>query len=209
MAEAAEPAGRRDEVEHLLEASLARRGRRLPARERRVELGATLVFALVLGGSLAACGLPFSLDPLVLGLVAAYAVAVRVAYPVGTVSAVPTQLFVVPLFALVEAPVVPLLVFGALVLSTTVACLLGRSRWDRLLFAGGDSLHTFGPVAVLTLSGHAVGLHAPWPVLAGALVAQAGVDYLATTVRQWLISGVRPALQLHVLAQVCGRSTRP
>src|SRR3954468_6446803 len=143
MADAAAPAPQ--DAEALLESSWGRRGAPLPRRERLIE--AVLTVALLaaclalLHWTSPAAGIGLAVIP-VLG---AYAASIRVVFPVGTGFTTPSQLFLVPLFALAPAPVVPLLVVAGLVLARLVDVALGRTRMDRLRGGGGHGARPHGP----------------------------------------------------------------
>src|SRR3954453_21638074 len=139
MADAAAPAPQ--DAEALLESSWGRRGAPLPRRERLIE-------AVLTAGLLAACvallqatSLPSSVDLAVIPVLVAYAASIRVVFPVGAGFTTPSQLFLVPLFALAPAPLVPPLVVAALVMARLVDVALGRSRLDRLALCGGNAVY--------------------------------------------------------------------
>jgi len=174
----------------------------LPRRERLIEVALTVALlaaclALVPGTS-ATEGVGLAVIP----VLAAYAASIRVVFPVGTGFTTPSQLFLVPLFALAPAPVVPLLVVAGLVLARLVDVALGRTRMDRLVVCGGNAIYTLGPALVLTVAGRHDSLAAPVPLLLAAFAAQLLFDLLSGVMREWLASGVRPQLQLRVQAQV-------
>src|SRR5688572_33339171 len=108
----AETPGGSDE---LLEASWTDRDRAVRGRELRLELAMTALFlaglaALLLVG-------PAELPHPVVGVVVvAYAIAARADFAIGSGHVVPTQVFLVPLFVLAPAPLVPALVFAGLAL---------------------------------------------------------------------------------------------
>src|SRR4051794_906100 len=200
MADAAAPAPQ--DAEALLESSWGRRGAPLPRRERLIE-------AVLTGALLAAClGLLHGTSPTagielaVIPVLVAYAASIRVVFPVGTGFTTPSQLFLVPLFALAPAPVVPLLVVAGLVLARLVDVALGRTRMDRLVVCGGNAIYTLGPALVLTVAGRHDPLAAPVPLLIAAFAAQLLFDVVSGVMREWLASRVRPELQLRVQAQV-------
>jgi diguanylate cyclase (GGDEF)-like protein len=200
MADSAAPAPQ--DAEALLESSWGRRGAPLPRRERLIEVALTVALlaaclALVPGTS-ATEGVGLAVIP----VLAAYAASIRVVFPVGTGFTTPSQLFLVPLFALAPAPVVPLLVVAGLVLARLVDVALGRTRMDRLVVCGGNAIYTLGPALVLTVAGRHDSLAAPVPLLLAAFAAQLLFDLLSGVMREWLASGVRPQLQLRVQAQV-------
>src|SRR4051794_28529672 len=190
------------DAEALLESSWGRRGAPVPRRERLMEV-------VVTAGLLAAClallnatSLTSGIDLAVIPVLAAYAASIRVVFPVGTGFTTPSQLFLVPLFALAPAPVVPLLVVAGLVLARLVDVALGRARLDRLVVCGGNAIYTLGPALVLTAAGRHDSLAAPLPLLLAAFAAQLLFDLASGVMREWLASGVRPQLQLRVQAQV-------
>src|SRR3954447_921001 len=120
------------DAEALLESSWGRRGAPVPRRERLMEV-------VVTAGLLAAClallhatSLTSRVDLAVIPVLAAYAASIRVVFPVGAGFTTPSQLFLVPLFALAPAPVVPLLVVVGLVLARLVDVVLRRTRMDPL-----------------------------------------------------------------------------
>src|SRR3954468_15530187 len=190
------------DAEALLESSWGRRGAPVPRRERLMEV-------VVTAGLLAAClallnatSLTSGIDLAVIPVLAAYAASIRVVFPVGAGFTTPSQLFLVPLFALAPAPVVPLLVVAALVVARLVDVALGRARMDRLVVCGGNAIYTLGPALVLTAAGRHDSLSAPVPLLLAAFAAQLLFDLLSGVIREWLAAGVRPDLQLRVQAQV-------
>src|SRR3954465_14434830 len=200
MADHAAPAPQ--DAEQLLESSWGRRGAPLPRRERLIEVALT-------GALLAAClalvqttSLTSGLDLAVIPVLLAYAASIRVVFPVGAGFTTPSQLFLVPLFALAPAPLVPLLAVAGLVLARLVDVALGRTRMDRLVVCGGNAIYTLGPPLVLTVAGRHDSLAAPVPLLLAAFAAQLLFDLVSGVMREWLASGVRPELQLRVQAQV-------
>src|SRR2546425_9258874 len=85
--------------------------------------------------------------------VASYAVASRVDFEVGTGSAVPTQLVLVPMLALLPAQYVPLLVLAGLLLGGLPEYARGRVPVDRSLLRFVNSWHAVGPALVLVVAG--------------------------------------------------------
>ena len=170
-------------------------------REWRVEAAVTLLFAVVATLLWTRAPAGWAPDAGIAALVAAYALAARVKFPIGLAATLPTQLFLIPLFCAAPAAVVPLLVAGALTLGHGVAFVAGRGRLDRITCVGGDALHAVGPAAVITLAGTEA-MQAPSWVLVLALIAQFPVDLLSGVLRERLISGVAPAFQLLVQVRV-------
>jgi diguanylate cyclase (GGDEF)-like protein len=190
------------DAEALLESSWGRRGAPLLLRERLLELCLTLAFLAACWGLVVLVGTEGELDPMVVPVLAAYVASMRVAFPLGAGFAVPTQLFLVPLFAFAPAPVVPFLVVIGLAIARLIDIARGRARLDRLVLSGGNAIYTLGPALVLVASGHHDATSAPWPVVVLAFAAQLAFDLGSGIGREWLASGVRPQLQLRVQAQV-------
>ena len=191
------------ELEELLEATWAGRDRRLGARERRFEGGLSAAF--LLGAALLALGAaPAGWHPglLLIALVAAYAAASLVLYPLGVADLVPTQPFLVIMFALAPAAVVPLLVWAGLALGRLVQTARGQRHAERMLLSGGDAIHALGPALVFVALGHLDAAEAAWPVWIAAFVAQVLLDNVAATLREGVVHRVRPQLQVPILAQV-------
>ena len=114
----------------------------------------------------------------------------------------PTQLFLVPLFALAPAQVVPALVLAGLVLSALAAAATGRTRWDRVVHSGGDAAHALGPAIVLVaLAGGDAATAGP-AVIALAFGAQLIFDFASSSLHDLVVFGVRPKLHVRVLVQV-------
>jgi diguanylate cyclase (GGDEF)-like protein len=200
MADPAAPAPQ--DAEALLESSWGRRGAPLPRRERLIEAALTVLLLAVCVALLRATSLTAAVDLAVIPVLVAYAASISVVFPVGAGFTTPSQLFLVPLFALAPAPVVPLLVVTVLVLARLADVALGRTRMDRLVVCGGNAIYTVGPALVLTAAGRHDFLAAPVPLLIAAFAAQLLFDLASGVMREWLASGVRPQLQLRVQAQV-------
>jgi diguanylate cyclase (GGDEF)-like protein len=194
---AATPAG----SDELLEASWTDRDRAVRGRELRLEIGMTVLFAAGLA-ALLLLGPVEAPHPIVAVVVLAYAVAARTDFEIGSGHVVPTQVFLVPLFVLAPATLVPALVFVGLAVGLLGEVALGRSRLDRLAYCGGDSIHALGPALVFTLlaSGHAASA-APLVILL-AFVAQLAFDFASSSLHDRLVFGTRPEIHVRVLLQV-------
>src|SRR4051794_17374398 len=142
MADHAAPAPQ--DAEQLLESSWGRRGAPLPRRECLIEATLTVALLAACLALLRAPSFTAGLDLAVVPVLAAYAASIRVVFPVGAGFTTPSQLFLVPLFALAPAPIVPLLVVAGLVLARLVDVALGRTRMDRLVVCGGNAIYTPG-----------------------------------------------------------------
>ncbi len=188
-------------TEELLEGSWAARGRDLLRTERFVELLLTAVFAAAVSALLALTPGDLHVEPLAVLLVVGYAAAAQVHVPLGDATALPTQLFLVPLFAVASPALVPVLAAAGLALALALDIARRRVPRDRLLFAVPDALHSVGPAAVLLAAGSPALLDAsPWVLLA-ALAAQFALDAFANLVRYRLAGDVCVGLQARLLAQ--------
>src|SRR3954470_9216391 len=170
MADSAAPAPQ--DAEALLEYSWGRRGAPLPRRERLVEAVLTVALLAACLALLHATSLTAAVDLAIIPVLAAYAASIRVVFPVGAGFTTPSQLFLIPLFALAPAPVVPLLVVAGLLIARLVDVALARTRMDRLVVCGGNAIYTLGPALVLTVAGRHDSLAAPVPLLLAAFTAQ-------------------------------------
>src|SRR4051812_1595083 len=195
-------AERGDELEELLEATWSARDRRFGTRERCVEAALTTLF--LLGAVLLLLALPadWRPDPLLIALVLAYTAASMVLYPLGVGDIIPTEPFLVVMFAVAPAPAVPLLVWVGLLLRRLIQGIVGHRHPERLLLAGGDAAHALGPAVLFVLLGYTFAGDAPWPLWIAALGAQLVFDSLSATIREGLVHRVRPDLQLPLIAQV-------
>src|SRR5207253_9198016 len=81
--------------------------------------------------------------------VASYALASRIDFEVGTGSAVPTQLVLVPMLALLPVQYVPICVMAGLLLGGLPEYVRGRVPVDRSVLRLVNSWHAVGPALVL------------------------------------------------------------
>src|SRR5438093_9221148 len=132
-------------------------------------------------------------------LVAAYAAAYRLDFEIGTGSAVPTQLILVPMLFVLPAGFVPFAVAGAIVLSSLDECVRGRLRLSRVSLRVVTAWHAVGPALVLGLAGERPPRLSDWPLYAAALAAQFGLDAASSAGREWVALGVRPSVQLRAM----------
>lgn len=179
------------------EAIEEQRARRVAAVARRDRWSAVLV-----GGTffLAATALPFVFGsrgaiPWLTAslLVVAYAVAFRVEFEIGTGTAVPTQLVLVPMLFLVPLGGVPLCVAAGIAVANLVDVVRGRMHAERMVFSVGVcAWHSVGPVLVLALAAAGPPRLAQAPLYVAALAAQWTFDFAANAVRLKLGMGVSP-----------------
>ena len=187
-------------VEHGLDAVAADelvRGARTRYEQARLALRARLTFTVAglacVAGFLAAGTLadngPAARIHIGALFVVMYAIVSRVEFEIGTGSAVPTQLVLVPMLFAMPIGFVPAAVAGALVLRTIGERPSPLRDPTRVFPLFLSAAHTFGPVLVIALGGGLPLRAAAWPVYVAALVAQfafdvgnAGVNVLANRV---------------------------
>jgi HD-GYP domain-containing protein (c-di-GMP phosphodiesterase class II) len=190
-------------AEALLEQRRARARQRLRGRDSLATILGALGF-LVVAAPLALVSLDGDAPSVraVLVALAAYAIASRVEFEVGTGSAVPTQLVFVPMFVLLPPGLVPLLVAAAFLLGDAPDYVRGRIHPERGLLHLFSSWHAVGPALVLTLAGGPAATWGTAPVFALALAAQVAFDYGSSVVRARLAFGVGLREQLRLTAPV-------
>jgi HD-GYP domain-containing protein (c-di-GMP phosphodiesterase class II) len=124
--------------------------------------------------------------------VASYALASRIDFEIGTGSAVPTQLVLVPMLALLPVQYVPLCVAAALLLGGLPEYARGRVPLDRSLLRLVNSWHAVGPALVLIAAGQPAPTPRNLPIYGLALLAQFVFDFASTGLRDRLGLGVSP-----------------
>ena len=134
--------------------------------------------------------------------VAAYAVASRIDFEIGTGSAVPTQLVLVPMLALLPAQYVPLCVMAGLLVGGSPDYARGRVPVDRSLLRLVNSWHAVGPALVLVAAGQPEPTPRNLPIYALALLVQFAFDFGSTAVRDRLGLGVSPSNLLRFMVWI-------
>jgi HD-GYP domain-containing protein (c-di-GMP phosphodiesterase class II) len=183
-----------------------RRARRLQRLARR-ELWSFAVFA---GGFLAAALalallLPSEREPgaaAVILLVAAYAAAFRLDFEIGTGSAVPTELILVPMLFVLPVGLVPLAVAAGIVLGSLDEHVRGSLSLPRVGMRVVFAWYAVGPALVLGLAGEQAPQLSDWPLYVLALLSQFALDTICAAGREWLALGVRPSVQLRAMVWV-------
>jgi diguanylate cyclase (GGDEF)-like protein len=191
-------------VTRLLEAAPYEPGRRYSARERATEAAFAVAFLAASVAMVLAVEWQRTLDvgP-VSALVIAYAVAARVPFHAGAGMTVPTQLVLVPLLFAAPTPLVPLLVAAGLMLSALPDVLTRRGSADRLLSSLCDAWYAVGPALVLAAAGTGGFEPEVARLLIPAFAAQMAGDVAFSSLREWIGRGIRPTVQLHVVAWIC------
>ena len=175
--------------------------RRLAPQERRVEIVAAALFVVVAGVMLTAAGdwdEPLS----AVLLTATYAVVDRVSFLLGPGQVSPTQLVFVPMLFLLPPEAVPALVAAGSLLGALPEIVVGRTHPERALFAFAGSWYAVGPALVFALFDPGAPSWDDAGVYALALGAQFGTDFVASTLRERLGSGIPPRELMPVLGVV-------
>jgi putative nucleotidyltransferase with HDIG domain len=174
----------------------------LAARERVVErvIGAGFLVAataLAFSGDLASVSVLA-----VAGAVLAFVVAGRVEFDMSGGFAVPTQLAFIPMLFVVPAPLLPLLVGLAWLLSRLPDVIGGRVSPERLWVTVGNGWLSMGPALLLIAAGaHDAGDAGP-ALLVAALLAQFAMDALLSASREALVHARTLQEQLQELRPV-------
>jgi HD-GYP domain-containing protein (c-di-GMP phosphodiesterase class II) len=182
------------------------RARRLHKLARR-ELWSFVLFAGAFIGAAASLALllPSHRSPgaaAVVVLITAYAAAFRLDFEVGSGSAVPTQLVLVPMLFVLPTGLVPMAVAGGIVLGSLDEYARGKLRLGRVLLRIVVGWHAIGPALVLGVAGERPPRLSDWPLYVAALAAQFGLDAASAAGREWLALGVRPSVQLRAMLSV-------
>jgi HD-GYP domain-containing protein (c-di-GMP phosphodiesterase class II) len=182
----------------------ARRPRELARRE--------WVSAVVLGGGFLAAALLIAIllpsshrEPGLLALVllvAAFGIAFRLDFEVGTGSAVPTQLVLVPMLFVLPLSWVPFVVAGGILLGNVIDYARRTIHLQRVLLSLVSGWYVLGPVVVLGIAGEAPPSLARFPLYLTAFVAQLAVDFISSAAHERLTLGVRPTAQLRAMSLV-------
>jgi putative nucleotidyltransferase with HDIG domain len=189
-------------VEELLRGAAPHALRPLAGRERVSEA----LLALGLLGAVAglfAVGGWWSFPPLLAaGLVVLLAVAKRIDFRTGGVTAPPIQLVIVPMLLLLPPALAPLLVIAGCALGRADKYVARRTHPDRLLLHFSDAWAPVGAAFVIALAGHHPPSPDQWPVYLAALAAGFAVDLVVGIGREWAALGVAPAVQLRLFGLV-------
>ena len=189
--------------QRVIEEQRARRLHRLAHRE----LISVVVFS---GGFVAAAVamallLPSHRHPgwvAALVLVGAYGAAFRLDFEIGTGSAIPTELILVPMLFVLPVGLVPLAVAGGIVVGSLDECIRGSLRPGRIPMRLMIAWHAVGPALVLAIAGERGPSLSDWPLYVAALLSQFAFDTLCALGREWLALGVRPQVQLRAMLWV-------
>jgi HD-GYP domain-containing protein (c-di-GMP phosphodiesterase class II) len=139
---------------------------------------------------------------LIVVFVASYAISSRIEFEIGTGSAVPTQLVLVPMLVLLPVPYVPLCVLAGLLLGELPDYARGRVPLDRSVLRFVNSWHAFGPALVLTAAAEPDPKLSTLPIYAAAIGAQFAFDFGSTALRDWIGRNVPPLSLLRFMVWI-------
>jgi HD-GYP domain-containing protein (c-di-GMP phosphodiesterase class II) len=134
--------------------------------------------------------------------VVSYAVASRIDFEIGTGSAVPTQLVLIPMLVLLPVQYVPLCVLAGLLLERVPEYARGQVPIDRSLLRFVNSWHAVGPALVLVAAGQPEPTPRHLHVYGLALLAQFAFDFASTALRDRLGLGVSPLSLLRFMVWI-------
>jgi HD-GYP domain-containing protein (c-di-GMP phosphodiesterase class II) len=199
-------------AQRVIEEQRARRLSRLAHRERLsllVSAGAFLACAVLMAGVVPTDRSPGAVVTLL--LIAIYGLAFRLDFEIGTGSAVPTQLVLVPMLFVLPTGIVPLAVAAGVIVGSLADYVRGGLHLERVFMRLVNCWHAIGPAAVLAIAGEPEPSLSQWPVYVTALGAQFALDYGSAALREWSALGVPPKVQLRAMGEVyvidCGLST--
>jgi HD-GYP domain-containing protein (c-di-GMP phosphodiesterase class II) len=182
----------------------ARRSQHLATRERAS--AAFLGGAFLVASAFVALLLPWSdRSPgvvVILLLLAAYGLAFRLDFEVGTGLAVPTQVVLVPMLFILPLAQVPFLVAAGILLGSVIDYARRRIHLERVFLPLASGWYVLGPVLVLGIAGEASPSVGSMPLYLGALGAQLAFDFASSALHERLTLGVRLWEQLRAMSLV-------
>ena len=180
-------------AERLLSEGRERQSTGLQGRERITRWSAAIAFVLVSAPIAVLAPAARETSWLMLGvLLAAFAIASRIEFEVGSGTTVATELVLVPMLFLLPVRIVPIAVAAGFVLGHAPDIVRGRFPAERVAVLVGNASFALGPVAVFLAFGEPDARPQGWAVLALALIAQFATDFVVTVLREWLALRVRP-----------------
>jgi HD-GYP domain-containing protein (c-di-GMP phosphodiesterase class II) len=138
----------------------------------------------------------------ILVLIGVYALAFRLDFEIGTGSAVPTQLVLVPMLFVLPTGLVPIAVASGVILGSLTEYARGGLHLERVFMRLGNCWHAVGPALVLGFAGEPAPDLGDWPLYLAALGAQFALDYGSSALRGWTALGVPPRVQLRTMGLV-------
>jgi HD-GYP domain-containing protein (c-di-GMP phosphodiesterase class II) len=191
------------QAQRVIEEQRARRLRRLADREWRSLAVSSVLFLVVAGGLAVAMPSERSPQPIAeLLLVLAYALAFTLDFEIGTGSAVPTQIVLVPMLFVLPTGTVPLAVASGIALAGLVDHFRGALHLERVFLRLVFSWYAVGPALVLGLAGEPSPSLDDWPLYVAALGTQFALDFVSNALREWTALGVPPRVQFRAMGWV-------
>ncbi len=178
--------------------------RRAPAERREAIVEAA--FAVAFLAIALALPLVFSADPpsaeLVIALIVSLAFVSRVEFDVGAGYTIPTQILFVPVLFLIDPAWAPLVVVTGLVLGRARDILRDHNPGRQVLVSVGNAWFAVGPAIILAAFAVSDPSWDEWPIYVLALASQFFGDTVVGAVRERLVLGVQPRLQLRMTGLV-------
>ena len=191
-----------DAAPHDIQESLVqdRRGRLARPLAGRERLHA---WPFALGLALVAVALPLVVEsdralswPALLAIGLLYVVSTGIEFEVGSGSAVPSELALVPALFLLPAPLVPLMVAAALLIGDAPALVRGRLHPERAVTTVAYAWYSVPPTVAMLIAGEpaprAADVAALAALIAVLLACQFAGDLASTLLGEWIAHGVRP-----------------
>lgn len=135
-------------------------------------------------------------------LLAAYGIAFRLDFEVGTGFAPSTQLVLVPMLFIVPLAWVPALVGGGILIGGAIDYFRKEVHLERAFLPLVNGWYVLGPVAVLSIGGEGPPALASVPLYVCALAAQFAVDFASSAAHEHITLEVRPLAQLRAMSLV-------
>jgi diguanylate cyclase (GGDEF)-like protein len=191
-------------IDPLVEESRSRPSSTLSRREWLVSAASAIGFVSAAVAMVLLFGAGFSSlsSGTAVFFIACYAAVSRIEFEIGTGSAVPTELVMVPMLFALPPAVVPLAVAIAYLAAAIVDVATGQLRARRLPVVLSTCWYVLGPALVLAAWGTRTPRWDDLPVYAAALLAQFGFDLGSSIVREWAGFGVSPASVMRFLRSV-------
>ena len=178
--------------------------RRAPAERREAIVEAA--FAVAFLAIAVALPIVFSADPpsaeVVIALIVSFAFVSRVEFDVGAGYTIPTQILFVPVLFLIDPAWAPLVVVTGLVLGRARDILRDHNPGRQVLVSVGNAWFAVGPAIMLAAFAVSDPSWDEWPIYVLALASQFLGDTVVGAVRERLVLGVQPRLQLRMTGLV-------
>jgi hypothetical protein len=183
--------------EHRIEERRARLRLTPERRELAVEAFSSTLFlvAAALIAVLVEPGRPLS-PAVAVGFIAAFALALRVKFEVGSGWTTPEMLVFVPMLFVLPPSLVPLCVAAAKVLDQIVSAMLGQRALRRAPLAVGGAWFSLAPALVFVAAETGAPSFDDWPIYLAALGAQIALDAAVSTISERVGLGVPVRAQL-------------